>query len=194
MTKFILHGGRVRIDCKSNDEFLKAIFDNGKKDTKFLVAGFARPKGEWDLAPDQIDRIIQLNKEKTIKFRLATKENLVDELEWADTILLRGGDTLKLIDELKKVKDLKEVFKGKIVAGSSAGFIALAKYFYDQDHDKILDGLNILPIKAISHFNLPNQYNKDCKKELMKLKEYKKKENLETVALKETEFIIREVK
>ena len=192
MTKFILHGGKSRVDCENNRKFYREMFNIDKENVNLLIISFARPKDKWRLPQEEVDKIIRLNPDKQIYFQSATQEGLIRQLEFADLVYLRGGDyTHQLKDILGNVKDLKSHFYGKIISGSSAGFIALAKYYFDQDDDTIQEGLNILPIKAISHFGLPNDYGRDFKKELEELKEYKKEEALETIALKETEFIIK---
>ena len=52
---------------------------------------------------------------------------------------------------MKKVKNLKHLFKGKTIAGSSAGVYTLSKYYYSNDLKNIFNGLGILNIKAYCH-------------------------------------------
>jgi len=192
MIKFILHGGRSQIDCENNRKFYQEIVNLDKKEINFLIVSFAKPKDQRDFS-EQIEKFIRFNPEKEINFNQASEGNFEEQIKDSDVIYLRGGDTGSLKKELVKIADLKKPFDGKTVAGSSAGFIVLSKYYYDQDYDKIMEGLNILPIKAISHFGLPNQYGQDFEDELKELEEFKKEEDLETIALKETEFIVKEI-
>lgn len=194
MIKFILHGGKSRIDCKSNRQFYQQLFKLDKKEVNFLVVSFARPIDQQELPKEEINKIIQLNLDKRIDFILAHEERFTKQLEKADCVYFRGGDTNLLKDILKPIKNLKNYFDGKIIAGSSAGFIVFAKYYFDQDYSAIQKGLDFLPIKAMSHYGLPNSYGESFEKELDELRKYRKEENLETIALRETEYIIRESK
>lgn len=192
MTKYILHGGRTRVDCKSNRDFYRAMFDLDKKSINLLIVPFAKPEEERDFS-DKLERIKQLNPDKKIIVKQADQKIFEEQITWADVIYLVGGDTKLLKKELDKIPNLKYLFNNKIVAGSSAGFIVLSKYYFDQDYpDSILHGLNILPIKAISHFGLPNIYNKSFQKELSELEKFHLEEGLETIVLAETEFVVRE--
>ncbi|MEI6499173.1 MAG: NUDIX domain-containing protein [bacterium] len=193
MIKFILHGGKSRIDCENNRLFYQAMFDFDSDEINLLVVSFAKPEGQRDFT-EELNKIIKLNPNKKINFEQATEIEFIEQIKKADSIYLRGGDTDSLKQVLSQFSNFKYLLDGKIIAGSSAGFIALSKYYYDQDYDAIIDGLNILPIKTISHFGLPNQYNLDCVKELEDLDAYKAEEGLETIALKETEFVIKKVK
>ena len=191
MTKYILHGGKSRIDCENNRKFYKEIFNIDKKEINFLVVSFAKSKDDRDFS-EQLEKMKQLNPDKIIHFVQAVEKEFVKQLKKADVVYLRGGSIKPLMHELEKI-DFKELIKNKIVAGSSAGFCVLAKYFYDNDFDTIGEGLGILPVKAFTHFGLPNQYDYDFDKELKHLQDYKIEENLPTIALRETEFIIQEI-
>jgi peptidase E len=190
MIKFILHGGKSRIDCENNRKFYQTMFKLDKKEVNFLVVSFSKPKGSRDFSAE-LEKIVKLNLHKIINFQPATEEEFEQQIKEADVIYLRGGDAEPLKKELAALPDLVHLFAGKIVAGSSAGFIVLARYYYDQDYDSILEGLNILPVKAISHYGLPNMYCRDFATEIKNLQEYKKEEGLETIAIKETEFVAR---
>ena len=163
-----------------------------KKEINLLIVSFARSEDQWELSLEEREKIIRLNYDKEIKFNLATEAKFVSQLKKADSVYLRGGNCYLITNILKKYSDLKDLFDGKIIAGSSAGVDVLAKYYYDNDYDAIEKGLGVLPIKAICHYGKGNTYGKDFYPKLQKLKNYN--EDLETVALKETEFIIREVR
>jgi peptidase E len=168
------------------------MFNLDKKEISFLIVSFARPTEAWDLPEEEIVKIKTLNQNKIIHFHTASKENFIKELKVADVVYVRGGNTSKLVAELKKTTDFNDLIQGKVVAGSSAGALALAKYYFSQDEDSISEGLGILPAKMITHFGLPNNYNQSFEPELKTLQEYKKEESLKTIALRETEFVIIE--
>jgi len=192
MTKFILHGGQSRQDCENNRNFYRAMFDLDKNEINSLVVSFARPTEAWNLPEEEIVKIKTLNPKKIIHFHTASKENFIEELKAADVVYIRGGNTCKLIVELKKTPNFIELIQDKLVAGSSAGALSLAKYYFSQDDDGISEGLGILPAKMITHFGLPNNYNQSFEPELKTLRDYKKDEALKTIALRETEFVVIE--
>jgi len=121
-----------------------------------------------------------------VNFILAKEENFIDELKKADTVYMRGGDTFKLLDFLRKFPEFKDLIKDKVVAGSSAGAYVLAKYFYENDVDVIGEGIGILPIKIIAH------YDEAKHKEIIKKLE-KTGEDMELVLLREFESKVFEV-
>lgn len=114
-------------------------------------------------------------------------ENIRDfsnQLKSADVVFLKGGITLSLYKILKKVPNLEKSFSGKIIAGSSAGALVLAKYYYDGDYDTYNEGLGILPIKMICHWGEQRH---------SKLEDLKKfGEKLEIYAIPEEKFVIYE--
>jgi peptidase E len=147
-----------------------------KTEINLLVISFARPEEEWDLPENEREKIIRLNPDKNITFQTASKEDILDQIDWADSIYIRGGRSDRdLLKSLQPAKKILNHLHGKIVAGSSAGLDVISKYFYNIDTDNIEEGLGILPIKAISHYGLPNQYGKDFEKEFEDLKNYKRR-------------------
>ena len=174
MTKFILHGGYTSIDCENNKNFFLSAVE-GLENPKTLLVYFAREEDTWD----------ERYKEDKGRFKgetkMASKENFSEEIEEADVIYLRGGDTELLLTELREV-DFKDLIEGKVVAGSSAGAYALVKYFYNNDNTTLKEGLGILNVKVFCH------YTDDDKENLENLKNYK--EDLKTYVLRDGEFVV----
>ena len=135
-----------------------------------------------------------LFKQDKINFSSATSKNfnfmladdkipaLIVQIKKADAIYLFGGNTVKLKAILGNVKNLKELWKGKIVAGESAGVNVLSKHYYSNRLQNIADGLNILPIKTFCH------YTEEKFEKLDKLKKYG--EELKVYAIPEENFFI----
>ncbi len=92
--------------------------------------------------------------------------------------------------------DLEKIFEGKVVATSSAGSSILTTFSWTCDWRDCLEGLRILPIKFIPHFNGTYGNNdprgpidwENAKKEL---EEYGDK-SLPIHALEEGDFIVIE--
>jgi len=171
MTKFILHGGNTRIDNQDNKDFFVEFTKgfNVDKNINILLVYFAKDILKWkNLAKEDAKRIINLTKNKSITFEIANEKDFENQLKKADVVYFRGGDTYKLLEELKKISNLNLLFNNKTIVGSSAGVCVLFKYFYDNDYDKFDQGLGILNMKAFCH------YDKSNKNKLRGLEEYKK--------------------
>ena len=67
-------------------------------------------------------------------------------------VMIMGGDDTLLQHWLKQF-DVPKIWEGKIIATSSAGSNALVKHFWTCDWRECKDGLGILPIRFIPHFD-----------------------------------------
>lgn len=172
MTKFILHGGNTGVENKDNEVFFSEFtkdFSNTKL-VNILLVYFSRNESEWtDLGKQDIKNITRHTKSKSITFDVAKEDIFKEQMRKADVIYFRGGDTYKLLEKLIKIKNLKSFFENKIVIGSSAGACVLGKYFYDNDYDKIDQGLGIIDFKVFCH------YDESCLNLARKLDDYKEK-------------------
>jgi peptidase E len=177
-TKFILHGGFTPHQKQEDDQFFKEILKDTPETAKILLVYFAK---EDDRIPkNKEEDIEQFNKnkdQKTLSFDVANEELFLKQVEWADIVYLHGGDTIKLLGTLKKFPDLKKAFRGKVIAGDSAGANALSSVCYSNKADQVRHGLGILPIRIICHYS--EQY---------KDKFGDNNSSLETLFLREYEF------
>jgi peptidase E len=177
-TKYILHGGFAPHQKQEDDPFFREILKDAPETTKILLVYFAK---EADRIPknkeEDVDQFNKNRNQKKLSFDVASEESFLKQIEWADIVYLRGGDTIKLLEVLKKFSDLKGAFRGKIIAGDSAGANALSKVCYSKKADQVCHGLGILPIGIICHYS---EKLKD------KLKDYNS--NLEILFLSEYEF------
>jgi peptidase E len=183
-TKFVLHGGfDTEKSVQENDLFFLEILKNTNNNLKILLVYFAK---DIDSFPKIIDRnIIQFTKNKGNKFlffQIAEENLFLDQITQSDIIYFNGGRSKKILEILKKFPDLKLVFKGKVIAGDSAGANILSKYFYSPSSDNVFEGLGILPIKLIPH------YREDYKGKLDSVGE-----DLELLLLPEYKFKVFEV-
>jgi peptidase E len=189
MTKYILHGGRARIENKSNKRFFEEILNISNKEVTVLLLNFAKPKSKWpEYVKSEKKWFRKAARDKKVNFIIADTTNVVEQIKKSDVIYMAGGDGHLIKKELDKVPNLAKLFNGKTVAGSSAGTNVLAKYFFTNDYDRIEAGLGILPIKTICHIGKGNMYGKDYAKEIKQLEKYHPE--FETIALKETEYKI----
>lgn len=156
MTKFILHGGFARRDNELNhsfyEEFAKDMPDKG---TILLVYFASRYDDTSEVFREQSDRLTSLGGGKKFIFKHATKENFLEQIESADAVYFHGGSTNKLLAILRTYPDLHSLIQGKTVGGSSAGAYALAKYGASHSEDVMREGLGLIPLRVICHYESP---------------------------------------
>lgn len=192
MTKFILHGGMTNIPNIHNKKFYQKMF-KAAKEKPILACYYSRPQKEWAwMLKTDIQRMKKSVGKKKFEIIIASKntKDFLKQLSEVEAVYFRGGETLKLMNKLKNVKGrLKKELKSKTVLGSSAGAIFLSKYFFDQDHNKVLKGFNFLPVKMITHYLCSGQYAATSGKDKLELlRGYKEK--LPVYAIPETEFVV----
>lgn len=192
MIKYILVGGYVhkakdegRAFC---EELIKGI---DKKPVKILDCMFARKKEDWQDGIDR-DKIFFSKFIKDFELELAVPDKFTEQVKNSDVIYLRGGYTSPLIELLNKdIGWLKEL-EGKVLAGTSAGADAIARYYCVLKTHRVGDGLGLLPIKFIPHWKSDYSDDEvrdiDWDEELKKIKEYK--EELPIYTLGEGEFVV----
>lgn len=185
MTKFVLHGGYTSTKNKLNAGFYKEISKYLRDGSSILLIYFSRKEDEADkLFEQDKSRILEQSEDKELKVLLATRDNFMEQLRNADAIYMRGGNTDKLLSALKQYPDFEKTIEGKIVAGSSAGAYVLAKYYHSASKGGIHEGLGLLPIRVVCHYNSDGFEKKDDPIALMK----KYPDDLELVVLKDYEW------
>ncbi|MFW0861963.1 MAG: Type 1 glutamine amidotransferase-like domain-containing protein [Candidatus Komeilibacteria bacterium] len=181
MTKYILHGGYANRENPDNDKFYKEILNTDKKELSILIVLFAKPEEQQG---DRKNKIIGLfeknNKDKHLSYEVATQDGFINQLHKADIIFLHGGETLKLLDMLRKFDErysLYKLFNNKIIAGESAGAYVLSKWFYSKTEGGCFAGLSLVDVKTLCHYEGMNEEKlKKCKaSETLLLPEHKYK-------------------
>ena len=187
MTTYILHGGGSGTTSEQNKQFFSEITDRLSIGASILCVYYARPVDDWDeLFLRDRQFIAETKPEMSFHFEKASLDpsKFSDQLQRSAAIFIRGGETNILKEKLQNEEELKKLFEGKIIAGSSAGAYILSTYYHSNGKDIIQNGFGILPIKVFCHY-------RDQKKEkLVSLKNYK--EDLPTYALHDQEYVIIE--
>ncbi len=185
MTKYILHGGMTSLQNENNDNFFRAFINSDKIETIFILNYFAKPDEKTlELFEEDKKRIQSLHKSIKINFVLAEPNYLTEQLQSADGMYMRGGDTRLLKEKLSLTYNLKYLFANKTIAGSSAGVNVLTKYYWSDTYNTLNNGLDIINIKAYCHYK--NNDEKDIATLL------KHKENIPLIVLPECEWTIIE--
>lgn len=151
-TKFILHGGYSKGAKQENDAFFSEILKSAPKEARILLVYFA--ESDDRVVERYVEDLEQFNKnrgDKTLSFDRASEQLFVEQANTADIIYLHGGHTGKLLEALKRISDLRDLFNGKIIAGDSAGANVLCSVFYSKTIGTS-EGLGFIPIKIICHY------------------------------------------
>lgn len=195
MTKYVLNSGGLKNQPERAQKFWEEVFDGLGKNPKLLVCLFSMPRQEWEKRFEN-DREIG-TAESTLDihpiFELAFPETFAEQIKNNDVVLIRGGDDNLLMYWLRQF-DIPKIWEDKVVASSSAGSDALAKHFWTCDWRKIMDGLGILPVKFLPHFE--SEYGiddprgpVDWQKGYEELKNYGD-QNLPIHALREGDYVV----
>lgn len=186
MEKLVLIGGGELVknySTKKIDEEIVKLAN--KKNPLFVFIGFASNSSEsyFDIIK-KIYTPLGCNCQNLKRKNLIKNYNLaIEKIKNADIIYICGGDTIKLIEEIKEFnleKELKSAIeRGCIIAGISAGAILLSKEGYsdslkirnESDKYTFIKGLNYIDISFCPHYN-----NLEKKQELIEeMKNTKKK-------------------
>ncbi|MDP2669020.1 MAG: Type 1 glutamine amidotransferase-like domain-containing protein [bacterium] len=152
-TKFILHGGYAGRSNAENDDFFKEILKDAPQSAKILLVYFAKEKDEYYRMQAEDETQFEKNKgEHDISFEIASPETFLQQIEQTDIIYLHGGNTSRLLVELRKYPNLMDIINGKVVAGESAGAYALSSCFYSKTEGGIFKGLGFVSVKTICHY------------------------------------------
>lgn len=195
MTKYVLNSGGMR----NNPEGAKRYFAELVKDTsanpRILMCLFAQPREVWEekfgsyvdgfrpYVPDDVEPT----------YELAFPDTFAEQVAASDIIYCHGGDDHLAQYWFEKLNTV-EVWKGKVVGTNSAATHALSTYFWTCDWRELKEGLGVLPIKTIAHYE--SGYGKDDPRGPIDWAEAKKKledygdQSLPVYALPEGEYVV----
>lgn len=190
-TKIILVGGYPRKAADGGKAFCEELVVGFPEPVNILDCLFARPVENWAKAYGEDKEFFERHLPgKKLEVVLAQPETFIDQLEWAQAIYIRGGETVRLLKILATQPDWTKRLSDKTLAGSSAGAEALSQYFYYLETLTMKEGLGLLPIKLIPHYRSDyNAPNIDWDQADTDLENYK--EPLPIIKLAEGEFVVR---
>ena len=117
----------------------------------FVYFATERSKEEKKYKEDSA-RIQSFVQEKKVVTMKATREHFMEEVEKADVIYIRGGDTQRLKSTLDTYPDFIRAIQGKVVSGSSTGAYVLSQYYFANSLGKVMEGYGCLPVGVICHY------------------------------------------
>lgn len=186
-TTFILHGGESSRNTQANKSFFTHIVDHVHKNKlDILCVYFARPKHRWEESFEE-DRAIfhELCSSKSLNITMADLEIQVlrRQIQKSDIVFINGGLHGCLKETLNTLGNFPTLIRGKTVVGISAGANILSKYYWSSVAQDIREGLGILPIKLICH------YEPTDTAEVQALERYKEKLPLHKITEEHFEII-----
>lgn len=153
MTKYILNSGGIKNEPKLKKVFHQEIVKDLGNSPKFLLCNFAQGREYWNTKFQGYSDAIQEDMPEGVMpfFELAMPDTFVEKCKQVDVLYFHGGDDHLLQYWMKKY-DLKTLFKDKVVATNSASSDMLATHIWTSDWRQCADGLAVLPIKFIPHY------------------------------------------
>ena len=187
MTTYLLHGGKTSINNPNNDRFFDEFANLvDKPEVKILLCYWARTKDQWKTKSEQdISRIKKKTNKKIIFQLVENPTKLQIQLTENDVLYVAGGEAYLLEPYYKELGFLKEKLNNKIYAGSSMGTFLVSENYVlsldDQDTNTIHQGVGLLPIQTLCHWNIETK--KEQKLKLLK------QNNKPILVLNETEYV-----
>ena len=198
MTKYVLNSGGIKHQPELKKKFHQELVKGLGKNPKFLLCNFAQGREYWEVKFQGYSDAIAKDMSEDVKpsFELAMPVTFEEQCKRADVIYFHGGDD-HLLQYWMKRYDLGKLFKDKVVGTNSASSDMLATHHWTCDWRSCADGLGILPIKFIPHYqsgfgDADPRGPIDWQKAYDDLAKYGDM-SLPIHALKEGEFIVREL-
>lgn len=186
MTTFILQGGYTSTPTERNKIFYQEIVKRIPENGKVLFLYFAQDQNTWEELLENDREKFEKTGSRNLELKISNfpENGLIEQINNADCIYIRGGSNDSLREQLEKIDDLKKLIGGKVIVGSSAGANLLSTYFYTNDKERVERGLGVLPIKVFCH------YNNTKKAKLRELENHGEK--LPVYTIPEADFVIVE--
>ena len=153
MTKYVLNSGGIKHQPELKKKFHQELVKGLGNNPKFLLCNFAQGREYWETKFQGYADAIAEDMPAGVgpSFALALPADFVMQCAQADVIYFHGGDD-HLLQYWIKQFDYRTLFKDKVVAGNSAGADMVATHHWTCDWRACADGLGILPIKFIPHY------------------------------------------
>ena len=159
MTKYVLNSGSVGSYPELAKKFFAEVVDGLGNNPKLLICCFANPREDWEekFAKDTTNTEF-FPEDVTPEFELAFPETFEAQIADCDAMYIHGGDDHLLQYWLKQF-DLPKIWDGEVVATNSASSHAVSTHFWTCDWRQIMDGLGILPVRYLAHYE--SEYGSD---------------------------------
>ena len=198
MTKYVLNSGSTSQYQDKQKAFFAEILKGLGTHPKILIVLFSRPREYWEETFQKYESATKNAVSDDIEavFEMAMPDTFINQIKNNDIVYILGGDDYLLRFWFDKY-DIPNIWENKVVAGSSAGSSILVRHFWTCDWRENMDGLGVLPIKFIPHYNSnygtddPYRGGIDWEQAKDELKHYGDI-NLPIYAIEEGDFIVFE--
>ncbi len=198
MTKYVINSGNVRGNKEKAKKCVSETLNGLGGKPKILFCFFANPREDWESNFQNFvdDFVNYLPEGIEPQYEMAMPEKFEIQCNHNDVIWIKGGDDHLIQYWLKKF-DLKKIWDKKVLSVSSASSDAVVDSFWTCDWRASFNGLGLVPIKFIPHFNSTYGANDsrgpiDWEKAKNELAEYGDK-SLPIYALEEGDYVVFEV-
>lgn len=189
-TKFLLHGGRVKLQDARNDSFFRELVKDLADDEIVLSMGFAQQDEKVRKQYFERDRgFLLAQTQAKIRVIDAVYEDLESQIKAARSIYITGGDSPKLVSDIQRYPEFLALLRGKVLGGSSAGACLFSSYYLNCPKPEIEQGLGTFPIRLMVHYGNPEFNSTDETRQLLDAYPH----DLELVLLQECEWTTREI-
>jgi hypothetical protein len=153
MTKYVLNSGGIKNQPELKKKFHQELVKGLRNSPKFLLCNFAQGREYWEPKFQGYSDAISEDMPEGVRpvFELAMPATFEEQCKRAAIIYFHGGDD-HLLQYWVGQYDMVSMFKDKIVATNSASSDMLVKSFWTCDWRHCADGIGILPIKFIPHY------------------------------------------
>jgi len=154
MTKYVLNSGGMNNNPEGARRFIAEVVKGYGDTPKILFCFFAEKREHWEEKFDKYQLGFNELMPEGVKpqYLMAMPDVFEVQIGNADIVYLHGGDDHLLLYWLRQF-DLPKIWEGKTIATNSASSNAVSTASWTCDWRRCIDGLGILPIKFISHFN-----------------------------------------
>lgn len=176
-TKFILHGGNAQDINDENLHFFQETLSATDNEVNVLLVQFAAIPEKQEIYKERhIAQFERAKSQKVLNYQVTDEDIIEEQLKWADVVYLCGsaGGTVRLLNVLSKIHDLKQKFNNKTVAGESAGANCLSVNCFSRSNG-ITRCLGIVPVNLIAHYQLGDEMEMksiDTNLEILMLRNY----------------------
>ncbi|HSX02919.1 MAG TPA: hypothetical protein VLI05_06445 [Candidatus Saccharimonadia bacterium] len=153
MTKYVVNSGGIFNGGDMGRAFFNEVIKGLGSSPIILMCFFASPREEWqERFPKYTDGFKAVLSDRVDPtFELALPEKFAAQVAACDALYMHGGDNDRIMTALRQY-DLPKTWDNKVVATNSASSIALAAHSWTCDERKCVNGLGILPIRFIAHY------------------------------------------
>lgn len=160
MTKYVLNSGGMANNVPGAKRYIAELVKGLGHRPRVLFCFFAEKREHWEEKFPKYQKGFSEWAPEQVKptYELAFPDTFEEQIENNDILYIHGGDDHLLLHWLRQFS-LPKIWEGKVVGTNSASTDALSEYFWPCDWRECKQGLGILPIKAIPHFN--SDFGKD---------------------------------